>query len=184
MKIIDIIILVILILGAFRGFQKGLVLEIVGLFAFILGIVGGFQFTPLVAEIIDGWFATVPGLVPIISFIIVFVVIVLIVNLIGMALKKTIDLTLLGSFDDLAGALAGIVKWGLALSFLLWLLSFFGFQLAHQYVEGARLYPFVVGLAPWIIDTISIILPFVKEFFDSLTPEQPPQERQALLFFI
>lgn len=182
MKVIDIIILVILVLGAFRGFQKGLLLEIVGLFGFFLGIIGGFQFTPFVAELIDGWFTTVPGLVPIISFIIVFVVIVLAVNLIGMVLKKTIDLTLLGAFDDLAGALAGIVKWGLALSFLLWLLSFFGFQLADQYIEGALLYPFIVGLAPWMIDTISIVLPFVKEFFDSLSPEQRSQERQALLF--
>ena len=182
MRVIDIVILVILVLGAFRGFQKGLLLEIVGLFAFILGIIGGFQFTPLVASFLDGYFTKVPGLVPVISFIIVFVVIVLAVNLIGLALKKTIDLTLLGSFDDLAGSLAGVLKWALALSFLLWLLTFFGFQLADEYVEGAKIYPFVVSLAPWMIDTISVVLPFVKEFFEKLTPaEQQPAERQAYI---
>tara|TARA_R110000737_G_scaffold236920_1_gene249310 strand:+ start:1040 stop:1612 length:573 start_codon:yes stop_codon:yes gene_type:complete len=181
LRVIDIVILIILVLGAFRGFQKGLLLEIVGLFAFILGIIGGFQFTPLVAGFLDGYFTKVPGLIPVISFIIVFVVIVLAVNLIGLALKKTIDLTLLGSFDDLAGSLAGILKWALALSFLLWLLTFFGFQLADEYVEGAKIYPFVVSLAPWMIDTISVVLPFVKEFFEKLTPEQQPAERQAYI---
>mgnify|MGYP003677751884 FL=1 len=133
------------------------------------------------AGFLDGYFTKVPGLIPVISFIIVFVVIVLAVNLIGLALKKTIDLTLLGSFDDLAGSLAGILKWALALSFLLWLLTFFGFQLADEYVEGAKIYPFVVSLAPWMIDTISVVLPFVKEFFEKLTPEQQPAERQAYI---
>ncbi len=181
MKIIDIVILIILILGAFRGFQKGLLLEIVGLFAFVLGIIGGFQFTPLVAGFLDGYFTKIPGLIPVISFIIVFVVIVLAVNLVGMVLKKTIDLTLLGSFDDLAGSLAGVLKWALALSFLLWLLTFFGFQLADRYTEGATVYPFVVSLAPWVIDTISVVLPFVKDFFENLRPEQQEEERQAFV---
>lgn len=184
MKAIDIVILIILILGAFRGFQKGLLLEIVGLFAFVVGIIGGFQLTPLVAGWLDGLFTSVPGLVPIISFIIVFVVIVLIINLIGVVLKKTIDLTLLGSFDDLAGSLAGVIKWALALSFLLWLLSFFGFELAEKYTEGSMLYPFVVSLAPWVIDVISYLLPVVKEFFDSIRPAEESPERQANVFWL
>lgn len=180
MKIIDIVILVILVLGAFRGFQKGLLLEIIGLAAFFLGIWGGFRLMDAGVDFLEE-FMDFKGLLPFISFILIFVIIVLVVNLVGMVLKKTIDMTILGSFDDLAGSLAGVLKWALSLSFLIWLLGFFNFRLGEEYTEGSVIYPFIAGLAPWLIETVSEIMPFIKEFFDSMEKQASPPAREAFL---
>lgn len=180
MKIVDIVILLILVLGAFRGFQKGLLLEVIGLVAFFLGIWGGFRLMPLGVDFLER-FLDFKGLLPFISFIIIFIGIVLAVNLLGMVLKKTIDMTILGSFDDLAGSLAGVLKWAISISFLIWLLGFFNFSLGVEYTEGAVIYPFIASLAPWLIETISTVMPFVKEFFDTVEKQASPPVRQAFL---
>lgn len=135
---------------------------------------------PLGVDFLDGFFDA-KSLLPFISFFLIFVVIVLIVNLVGIVLKKTIDMTILGSFDDLAGSLAGLLKWAVSISFLIWLLGFFNFRLGHEYTEGAVIYPFIASIAPWLIDTISIAMPFIKEFFDSVEEQASPPTRQAFL---
>ena len=181
MKIVDIIILVVLILGAFRGFQKGLLLELIGLAAFFVGIIGAFKLMPLGVQVLEGITDNYKGLLPFISFIIIFIIIVLVLNLVGMVLKKTIDMTILGSFDDLAGSLAGVIKWSLAISFLIWLLAYFNISLGKEHTEGSIFYPFIAGLAPWFIETLSAFMPVVKEFFDSAKREISPPARQAFM---
>jgi membrane protein required for colicin V production len=180
LKVIDFIILFVLILGAFRGFQKGFVLEVIGIIGFMLGIIAGLYFTPYLSDLFSGLFEQHQGLVRIICFIIIFIVVVVAFNLVGVALKKTIDLTPLGMFDDVAGALVGILLWAITLSFLLWFTELFGIKLSTEYTDGSLLYPFLADLAPVIVETVSTVMPSVKDFFDSLRPEKVPEERQVL----
>jgi len=180
LKVIDFIIVFVLILGAFRGFQKGFVLEVIGIIGFILGIVAGLYFTPYLSDLLSGLFEQFPGLARIICFIIIFILVVVAINLVGMVVKKTIDLTPLGTFDDMAGALVGILLWAITLSFLLWFVGFFGIELGAEYTGGSLIYPFIANLAPAVVETVSTAMPFVKEFFDSLRPEKIPEERQVI----
>lgn len=154
-------------------------LEVIGIIGFTIGIVAGLYFTPYLSDLLSGLFEQFPGWARIICFIIIFILIVVAINLVGMAVKKTIDLTPLGPFDDMAGALVGIILWAITLSFLLWFIELFGIKVGPEYTEGSLLYPFLADLAPVIVETVSTVMPSVKDFIDSLRPEKVPEERQV-----
>ena len=111
MSILDIVLLIILALGAFSGFRKGFVMEIVSILAFILAIIGSFKLLQEGMTFMQEQFDVSGKLLPYLTFIIIFILIILVVNLLGKALKKILDMTLLGSFDNLAGAVIGLFKW-------------------------------------------------------------------------
>ncbi len=110
MAAIDIVILILLGLGAYEGYRKGLLLSIVGLIGFVLAIILGVYFMDPVSK----WLATkldeLTFAFPIMAFLIVFAITLLFVQIVGWILKKLMDLVLLGGLDSLAGALLGIVK--------------------------------------------------------------------------
>ena len=159
--------LVPLIFGAVSGFRKGLLLEIVGILAFVLGIVGGFKLMELGMTYLDEYFEDFDHLLPFISFLVIFLAILLLVNLVGKAVKKMVDMTLLGGVDKFAGAIVGIAKWAIGLSIILWLTHHFGIELPGQ-DEDLVLYPYLTDLGPNLIQSMSVVLPFAEEMIDSI----------------
>lgn len=167
MKTLDLILLIPLIFGAVMGFRKGLLLEIVGILAFVLAIIGGFKLMELGMSYLAGYFEDFDHLLPFISFIIIFIAIILLVNMIGKLVKKMIDMTLLGGVDKFAGAIVGIVKWAIGLSIVLWLTANFGIELPGQQ-EDLVLYPFLADLGPDLIASLDTVLPFAEEMLESI----------------
>lgn len=167
MKTLDIILLVPLIFGAVMGFRKGLLLEIVGILAFVLGIVGGFKLMELGMTYLDDYFEDFDHLLPFISFLVIFLAILLLVNLVGKAVKKVVDMTLLGGVDKFAGAIVGLAKWAIGLSLVLWLTQNFGIVLPGQ-DEDLVLYPYLAELGPNLIRSMSVVLPFAEEMIESI----------------
>ena len=156
-----------MIFGAINGFKKGLLLEIIGIFAFVLAIIGGFKLMELGMTYLEGYFEGFNNLLPFISFLIIFLAILILINMLGKVVKKMVDLTLLGGVDKFAGAIIGIAKWAIGLSIVLWLTHYFGIELPGQN-EELVLYPFLTELAPNVIESAAVILPFAEELFDSI----------------
>lgn len=167
MKTLDIILIIPLIFGAVMGFRKGLLLEIVGILAFVLGIIGGFKLMELGMTYLDGYFEDFDHLLPFISFLIIFLGILLLVNLLGKAVKKVMDMTLLGGVDKFAGAVVGVAKWAIGLSIVLWLTTEFGIELPGEN-QDLVLYPYLRELGPNLIKSMSVVLPFAEEMIDSI----------------
>jgi len=116
---IDIILGVLLVLAAFRGFYKGFVAEVASLAGLILGIWGAIHFSHLTAGFIVDTFNYQPEHLGLVAFIATFIVIVLLVHLIGKAVETIISAVALGFINRLAGILFGIIKSALILSVLL-----------------------------------------------------------------
>ncbi|MBO6495001.1 MAG: CvpA family protein [Roseivirga sp.] len=167
MKTLDIILLIPLIFGAVLGFRKGLLLEIFGVLAFVLAIIGGFKLMETGMVYLSEYFEDFDQLLPFISFLVIFLAIIILVNMLGKLLKKMIDLTLLGGFDKFAGAILGLVKWAIGVSILLWLVNNFGIELPGQ-EEELVLYPFLTELGPKLIASLDVVLPFAQEMLDSI----------------
>ena len=168
MNTLDIILIVILGIGAVTGFRRGFIMEIVSILAFILAIIGAFKLLQVGMTFMQENFQLSGKLLPYLTFIIIFVAIVILVNLIGKAIKKMLDMTLLGSFDNLAGALIGILKWTFGLSVLFWIFNYFQFNPIERYSENSFIYPQVVSFAPVVVDYISALLPFAKDLFSTV----------------
>jgi membrane protein required for colicin V production len=156
-----------LVFGAIAGFRKGLLIELIGIVAFIVAIIAGFKLMEVGITILAEYIVGYSELLPFLSFLIIFLAIILLINMLGKLLKNLIDMTLLGGFDKAAGALVGLVKWAIGISILLWLCSSFGFELPGQ-DEDLVLYPFLAELGPNIISKVDTILPFAQDMFDSI----------------
>jgi membrane protein required for colicin V production len=165
---LDFIFLAPMLFGAYRGYQKGFVLEIIAIISFVLAIIGGFKLMHWGMDLLDKYFDIGGHLLPYISFIAIFIAIILLVNLIGKLVKKIIDLTLLGSVDNLAGALLSIIKWAFAISILLWLSSSFGIVFSEEWRQDSFLYSYLLSFAPTVVDYCSGLMPFANNLFDQI----------------
>lgn len=165
MNLFDVIIIVLLLIGANSGYRKGFILEILAFFAFIIAIIGGFYLLHLGMDLLTNYFNLSGKSLPLISFILIFIAIILSVNFVGRMLKKVIDMTMLGSIDNLTGALIGILKWAFGISILLWLSSAVGFQ-SNAFIKESRLIPYIEPIAPKVIEYVSFLIPYVQQIFD------------------
>lgn len=168
MKTLDILLLIPLIFGAYLGFRKGLLLEIVSLLAFILAIIGAFKLLNFGMDILAPYFQSWENALPIISFVILFIAILLLVNMVGKIVKKILDMTLLGGLDNFAGAVIGLLKWSFGVSLVLWLGESIDISISAEMAEGTYIYPIIASVAPFMIDAFSAYMPFIQEVFDTL----------------
>ena len=123
MNYLDIIFIVPLIWAGFRGFKKGLIIEVSTLIAFGLGIWGGIHFSDFVAELLSESIES--KYVPLISFTITFILIVATVFVLGKMLEKAINLIQLKLVNKVTGALFGVAKIVLVISVLLVIVNSF-----------------------------------------------------------
>lgn len=177
MEPIDIILIVLLGIGTYRGFQTGLLMQLLGIIAFFLAIIGGFHLmywgTELLGEHLNGY----ESILPIISFVIIFIVIIVTINLIGKGLKAVLNMTILGSFDNITGAIVGFFKWALVLSILIWVAGTFGLFPLEEYYEDTIILPLVASIGPFLLETFSGILPLLED----VTGQQNDYQQASIL---
>ncbi len=168
MSTADIIIIVFLILGAYSGFKKGLILELIAIAAFILAILGGFKLLHFGMEYISKMYDGFGNLLPFVAFIVLFVLILIVVNMIGKILKKLIDWTPLGILDNFAGAILGAAKFALAISILLWVMSSLDINMPNYITKNSKILPLVSDFASQVGNFISAIFPSFDSFIKTL----------------
>jgi membrane protein required for colicin V production len=164
----DIFLALPILFGAFMGFRKGLLLELISLFALILGILLGLKLLDTGLPVMKEYIGDAGGLLPFVTFLVIFVAIILGVRLLGLLLKKVIDFTPFGLFDNILGGLLGALKWCLALSLLLYVADMAGISVTAETAAGSSVYPLVLKATPYALGIMSYVLPFVKSLLLSL----------------
>lgn len=166
MKVIDILLLVLLFFGAYKGFQKGLIMEIVQILAFVLGIILGLKLIHWGVFYLKPHIGDVDGFLPIISFVLIFIAVLLLVKWIGILLKGFAKIILLGWLDKIAGAFVSTLKWAFALSLIIWVLHSVNIAPQPSVEKTTFIYSKLLKIAPSLLDTLSNVLPFVKDIFE------------------
>lgn len=157
----DIFLLLPLLFGAYKGYQKGLFIEIIGVIAFIVALVIGFKFlgfgmnmlSPYLGEGLTNRF------LPYLSFGLIFFPSVFMINRLGWMMRRALHFTILGTIDGFAGAILGVFTWVFGISTLLWLIATIGIQLPKNYTEGSVLLPHIRQVAPTVISKVSDWIP-------------------------
>ena len=144
-----------LLWGAFKGYKKGLIIEVVSLAALGLGIWGGIYFSDyavnLIVEKVDDKY------IPITAFMLTFLAIVLVVYFLGKLLEKIIDIVQLKFINKLAGACFGLLKFGLIISVLLFITDRYNQRfnfLPENFSETSLIYKPLVDLPNILIPAI------------------------------
>lgn len=162
MEVIDLVFLVLLLIGGYRGFQKGLLLELIALSSIFLAVILSMRFMPVVSDFLYKTFPDLGGTIPLVSFIIVFVIVLVILNLVGKSIKKVLDLTLLGRLDDIMGLIVGLLKVSIILSFMIWIYNNLLGEVPEDWVGNSILFPYIQKLAPKLVDSLDFLFPYME----------------------
>lgn len=161
MNVLDIFLIVPLLWGAYRGYQRGLFIEIIGVIAFVIALVIGFKFlgfgmnliAPAIGESLANRF------LPYLSFMVIFFPTIFFINKIGWMLRRALRFTILGTIDGFAGALVGIFTWVFGISTFIWLMNTIEIRLPNELIKGSLVYPHIVQVAPTVISKVSDWIP-------------------------
>ncbi|MCO6499604.1 MAG: CvpA family protein [Vicingus serpentipes] len=123
MNYFDIAIVIPLIWGGYKGFRKGFIIEVASFIALGLGIWGGVKFSALSAKYLSEVFEISEKVMPLISFSVTFILIVIAVFLIARIIERIIKIVALGFINKAAGAIFGMLKFGLIISVVINLVS-------------------------------------------------------------
>lgn len=123
MNYIDIIIAIPLLWGLYKGFTKGIILEAATLIALGLAIWGAVKFHDFVTVWMRESLNWTSKYMPVISFALIFIGVLVLVFAIAKLLEKIIKAVALGFLNKLAGGVFGILKFGLILSVIIFLLN-------------------------------------------------------------
>lgn len=119
MNYFDYLILAPIIYGLYRGFTKGLILELASLVSLIAGIYGAIHFSSLMFEYLSTYIELELAYLQLASYGLTFILIVMVVTLSGKVLTLLVKMVALGLVNRLMGALFGSLKSLLILSVLL-----------------------------------------------------------------
>lgn len=111
MNILDIILLLCLIPALFSGLKKGFIAQVIAIIALVLGAWMACKFTLTVSGWLAGWLNTVPQIINIIAFILIFAAVVFGLSALGKLLEASIRIILLGWLNKLLGVLFSLIKW-------------------------------------------------------------------------
>lgn len=162
MNPLDLILLVPLAWGAYTGYRRGVLVEIIAVIAFVVSLVLGFKLlneamaflSPYLSERISRRF------LPYIGFSGIFITVVFLINRFGWLLRKSLRYTIFGSFDSMAGAVVGLFTYAFGLSVFFWLLGTFKVDFPERrQTEGSYVYPIIRPLAPQVMNKLSEALP-------------------------
>lgn len=147
--------------GAFNGYRKGLLVEIVAVIAFVVAMIVGFKFLGFGIELLSPYISRelARKILPWLGFSVIFFPTVFMINQMGSAIRRSLKFSVLGTFDSVAGALVGLFTWVFGISVILWLLSYMGVKMPPRQTESALLYPYIRPIAPNVMDKAAVWVP-------------------------
>lgn len=110
MSILDIFILIPIGFGIWRGFKKGLIIELFTFLALFVGLYAGIHFSDGVAGFLKNQFSWDSEYVPTIAFTITFLLVGAMVYFAGVAIEKAVKAVSLSMPNRILGAILGGAK--------------------------------------------------------------------------
>jgi len=165
--IIDIIYAIIIIMALVKGYQRGLIVAVFSLVAFIIGLAAAMKLSAVVASYLGTAVKVSDGWLPILSFAIVFFLVYLLVRWGARAIEKTLRFTMLGWVNRLGGIVFFVALYTTIYSVLI----FFADQtkiIKEETKKKSVTYSFVQPWGPKAINGISTIIPIFKNAFSDL----------------
>ncbi|MDR2449364.1 MAG: CvpA family protein [Prevotellaceae bacterium] len=124
----DIAIAIVLLIAFIAGVRKGIIRQLFGLAALLLGVYGAFRFSHIAGHYLSGWFKISGHFAQGIAFVVVFILILFLVIFIGRIAAKLISLATLGGVDKILGGVFSVLKIVCILCVLQFIVQFFNAQ--------------------------------------------------------
>jgi membrane protein required for colicin V production len=175
MNFIDVFFLIPMVWFAYKGFSKGLIIEIAGLLALLVGIYVANHFSFYVADFLQNKMSISNKYMSIISFVITFLLVIILVILFGKMLENIAGAVKLGLVNKIIGGFFGLLKVVLVLSTLIMILTLFDIEnmiIKEEIQKKSLLYIPVKKVAP-------AIFPKFKEYRKKMEEKLHPNESKT-----
>ncbi len=147
MSVIDIAFGIFILVLAIRGIIRGIIREVFGLAALVLGVFASNMFGKSVGHYIAGHLTVTPAVAYASGFFIVFIAVYLVLLFIGHVISSILQKIELGWLDKLLGFAFGFTKALFFIAILVFLCESFSFLkgLGKQFKKDSQIYAFVKG---------------------------------------
>jgi membrane protein required for colicin V production len=165
--IIDILVAIALVMAIIKGFQKGFIIAVFSVLAFIAGIAAALKLSAAVAIWLDTATNIGTKWLPFVSFLLVFISVILLVRLGAKFIEGAITFALMGWLNKLLG----IILYALLYIIILSVFLFYTQQMslfAASTIKESLTYPYIVPWAPKILEAIGTVVPWFKDVFEEL----------------
>ncbi|OFY04633.1 MAG: hypothetical protein A2W93_05355 [Bacteroidetes bacterium GWF2_43_63] len=175
MNLIDIVLLIPLGWGIYKGFSKGLIHELAQIAALVLGVLAGLYLSKWIGGFIADIFGTNEQHTQLIAFMVAFLGALILVFLVARMAENAVKNLSLGIVNRIIGAAFASIKFILILSLLINFINSadpHGIFLKKETREGSLLYKPVGAVAP-------LVMPFIMQVMSDTekgTPVSSPEE--------
>jgi membrane protein required for colicin V production len=165
---LDIIILIIMAIGIYEGFKEGLFIGILSIVAFVFALLLAFHLMNWGAGFLAQRVDEMTFMLPFIAFILIFFGVTFIIRGLAFMVKKTLDLTILGFMDNIAGAILGFFKTVFIISLFVWIGHAFKFSLPKDWIRESKSFSYIEPIAPVVIESLDDYMPIIKKSIASI----------------
>ncbi len=175
MNLIDIVLLIPIAWGLYKGFSKGLVQEIAQVAALVVGVLAGLYLSKWIGSFIAGIFNINEEHTQLIAFVIAFIGALINVFFVAKIIEKVVRDVSLGIVNRIAGAAFACIKYVLILSIIINFINSADKQgtfISKDIREKSLLYAPIGKAAPFVMPFIMQILSDVEEnSLETTSPE-------------
>lgn len=164
---IDLIFAVFMVMALFKGYQKGLIVALFSIIAFILGLAAALKLSAVVTTYLNDSINVSARWLPFIAFALVFFVVVLLVRLGGKLVEKAFQVAMLGW----ANRIGGIFLYAALYTIILSIFIFYAEKLQllqPATIQSSATYHFIQPWGPKVMDSFGTVIPWFKDMFIQL----------------
>lgn len=168
---LDILFLILLIYTTIKGYKKGAIFNLVSILSYFIAIVAALAFSSTVAKLLLQYVrpdnVLLMQVLPLLSYCLVFFIAIYAIRFLAAFVKRLVRTVGVGFLDKILGALINILKVCVGISVLYWYSQKLNL-LNPGVTENSISYNILKNWAPVIIDSIQVLLPFLKSMFADL----------------
>ena len=165
--LIDLIFSVLLIIAIIKGYQKGLIIALFSIIAFIIGLAAALKLSAVAAVYLKDSVNISAKWLPLLAFVIVFFIVILLVRLGGKLIEKAFQIVLLGWLNRIGGIVLYATLYIIIFSIFLFYAE--KLQLVQSTViQSSQTYNFLQPWGPIVMDNFGKIIPLFKDMFTEL----------------
>ena len=165
--LIDFTFAALLILALIKGYQKGFIIAVFSIIAFILGLAAALKLSTAVAGYLKESISVSAKWLPFIAFALVFLIVIILVRLGAKLIEKTFQAVMLGWLNRIGG----IVLYAALYLIILSIFIFYAEKLQllqPAAVESSQTYHFIQPWGPKVMDNFGRLIPVFKDMFTEL----------------
>lgn len=164
---IDILVLVAIISGVWKGYQKGFLMALFNTLSLLVGLAAAVKLSSVVGPWLASSFQIESKYLPFISFALVLVAVVILIRFLASMIQKTLEAIKIGFINRIGGVALYLLLHLALISVLLFYLQKMGL-LSDDIITQSTTAPYILPWGPAVLDAIGAILPIFKNMFNEL----------------